>query len=134
MKFKMIMLFLLVVPKLALANKYALGVMIGAPTGLSGTYDLSENNFLQMGVSGDYSYFDYQQYSDKEIKLENTKWYYGAGVVIKKSLGVRGASGLNYTFDDPDFCAFAEGAFNLFLGGDIKSSLSAAIGARYNFK
>ncbi len=115
------------------AQNYAAGIVLGAPTGLSGKMKINDINFLSLGLSGNYSYLNYNWKSKEGIGVENTTVYYGPGVVTKKSFGARGTLGLEYDIPKSQFHGFGEASVDLYFSDDFDTSAVAAIGARYTF-
>lgn len=130
-------------------KNFGLGVMFGAPTGLSAKYWLSSNNALDFGLA--YSFIGNQAgfslhcdylyhangFSNGNIKLPV---YYGFGARLravnqdKSFVGARGVIGLVYVDRKIPIDAFIELApvFNLFPATSLNIDL--AIGARYYFE
>jgi hypothetical protein len=118
-----------------LAKEASLGIVLGAPTGLSGKYKLSNSNALQLDLSSSYSALDYMWLSDENFRISNLEWSYGAGAIAKSGLGFRGVTNADYKLDDVPINVFGNISFNVYTDNDDKTStfLGIAIGARYIF-
>lgn len=131
---------------IAQERNLGIGLMLGAPTGLSAKYWLSSNNALDFGLAysfignevgfslhGDYLYHA-NGFSSGNIKFP---LYYGFGARLravnqsKSFIGARGVIGLVYIDKKLPIDAFIELApvFNLFPETSLNMDL--AIGARY---
>ena len=113
----------------AFSSDFALGVVLGIPTGLSAKYDLSKSNIIQVGVSGAYSSVDYMWIDDRNFDVSGLTWLYGAGAVVAKNIGVRGVTGVEYDLKDYPFHLQGNVSFAIANG----TQLGAVVGARYDF-
>ncbi|MBU2567713.1 MAG: hypothetical protein KJ967_02925 [Elusimicrobia bacterium] len=128
-------------------RKFGIGLMVGAPTGISFKYWLNEVNALTGGISLG---------SDAAIQL-NYLWHnfgatrpregslpvhYGFGAQAQSGgahsgdhsrIGLRGVIGLTYLFEKAPFDVFAELAPLLEIGNNSELRLTASVGARYFF-
>lgn len=128
-------------------NKFGIGFMIGAPTGFSAKYWVSENNAFDFGLA--YSFVesgnalsihaDYLYHESRWFpKFERLDFYYGYGARIRSnkdqtSLGVRGVAGLSLMLKDSPIDIFVEMAPVFKLIPSTALNLDASIGARYYF-
>lgn len=111
------------------AEEFAFGVSIGTPTGLSARYKLNGYSQIQADLSGSYTSADYVLIDERNFGVDELSWFYGAGVVSRKSIGVRVLSGAEYDFDKVPFHAFG----NISFTAADKTGLGIAVGARYDF-
>lgn len=126
-------LFILFISTALFANEKSLGIAIGTPTGLSGKYQLNSSNALQLDISGGYSAFDYTWLSDEDFNIDGLKWSYGAGLISKKTLGIRGVTSADYKLNDVPINVFGNISFNVHDDEGTTTFLGLAVGARYIF-
>ena len=133
--------------------------MIGGPTGFSVKHRMSAKNSIDgaLGFSlggGDYIHIHstYLWEENRGIKIDNKflGYYFGAGGALfswdgndtpfwsdnredELGLALRGAAGLNYYFNDPNFEVFLEASLHFFFIPATDFDLDLAIGARYFF-
>ena len=141
------------IPTLAQAHprNIGLGVMVGAPTGLSGKAWLDEVHAIDFAV-GSFGYYVGQQYNELNVHADylwhmfgvfgdrgsnaysHLPLYLGVGGVFNSPsvAGVRGVMGITYLFDQP-FDAFFEIAPTLVLAPGVGFGTDAGLGARYYF-
>lgn len=128
-------------------NKFGVGVMLGAPTGFSAKYWLSEENALDFGLA--YSFVesgnavslhaDYLYHESRWFpRFERLDFYYGFGARIRSnsnqtSLGIRGVAGLALMLKEAPVDIFVEFAPVFKLIPSTALNLDCAIGARYYF-
>lgn len=128
-------------------RKFGLGVMLGAPTGFSGKYWVSEDNAFDFGVA--YSFVethnalsihaDYLYHESRWFpQFDRLDFYYGYGVRIRSnkdetSLGARGVAGLALMLKEAPMDIFLEIAPVFKLIPSTALNLDAAIGVRYYF-
>lgn len=140
-------------PSAAKAGDFGLGIIIGAPTGVSGKYNLSPKNAIDGALAWDlgddalHLHGDYLWHRKGDLRIDtvNLDWYFGVGGRIKFRdskprdkdddfrLGVRGPIGISYTFRDPRIEVFGELALILDLIESTDLDLDGGIGARYYF-
>ena len=133
----------------AQSDKLGLGVIIGAPTGLSGKYWIAEDRAVDFAFGftmfGDRSRFsihaDYLYHLAGVIPSSaEIPFYYGFGIRIRThakeqgSFGVRGVCGLLVNLREMPVELFFEAAPVFQLLPDTKLKLDAAIGGRYYFQ
>jgi hypothetical protein len=139
--------FLTTVNLFAQEHKFGLGVMIGAPTGISAKYWVSEDNALDFGLA--YSFVestnalsihaDYLYHENRWFpKFDRMDFYYGYGVRIRSSndqtsLGARGVAGLAIMLKEAPVDIFIEIAPVFKLIPSTALNLDVALGARYYF-
>ena len=111
------------------ANEFALGVVVGTPTGLSGRYKLSTSNIVQTDISSAYSSVDYMWLDGRNFDVVGLNWLYGVGAVANKNIGVRGLTGVEYDLKDYPFHLVGNVSFTIANGTQV----GAAVGARYDF-
>lgn len=111
------------------ASDYSLGFVLGTQGGLSGKYQISDRNQVQADLSGSFGAVDYLWIDERNFNVKELSWLYGAGVVSKSSIGIRGLTGAEYKFDSVPFHAFGNVSYTF----ANKSSLGVAVGARYEF-
>ncbi len=128
-------------------NKFGLGVMVGAPTGISAKYWVSEDNAFDFGLA--YSFVestnalslhaDYLYHESRWFpRFDRMDFYYGYGVRIRSSseqtsLGVRGVAGLALMLKEAPVDIFLEIAPVFKLVPSTALNLDIALGARYYF-
>lgn len=128
-------------------NNFGLGIMIGAPTGISAKYWVSEDNAFDFGLA--YSFVestnalsihaDYLYHESRWFpKFDRMDFYYGYGVRIRSSseqtsLGARGVVGLSLMIKEAPVDIFIELAPVFKLIPSTALNLDASIGARYYF-
>lgn len=115
------------------ASDFSLGVVLGTPTGVSGKYSLSDDNFLHADLSTGYSAIDYMWQDARNFDVENLKWLYGLGAVVRNGFGARGITEVEYHIPEYPFHGFANISMAVVSNKDIKSVLGFALGARYDF-
>ena len=133
MKKLMICAFILSSTISSFASEYSLGVVLGNPTGLSGKYKLSEKNQLNTDLSAGYSTLDYMWKDKRNFDVQGLNWLYGAGAVIKKGIGARVLTGVEYDIKQYPFHLMANISFAIINSDDFKTHLGMALGARYDF-
>ena len=129
-------------------NRYGLGVMIGAPTGISAKILRSKKHPLDAGISFGNNFEVHSTYllpQKKRLVLERTRlrWYWGIGGKLKSVdkkdeddeiyLGPRASIGINHYFKKLSLEGFAESAINVFVLPSSDVDLDITIGARYYF-
>ena len=128
-------------------NQFGLGVMVGAPTGLSGKYWVNDDNAIDFGIA--YSFVEannaFSFHADYLFhakgwfpKLDKLDFYYGYGLRIRTnkdqtSLGARGVAGLALMLKDSPVNIFVELAPVFKFIPSTALNLDASIGARYYF-
>ncbi len=128
-------------------NKFGLGVMVGAPTGISAKYWVSEDNAFDFGLA--YSFVethnalsihaDYLYHENRWFpKFDRLDFYYGYGVRIRAnsdqtSLGLRGVAGLDLMLKQAPVDIFLEVAPVFKLVPSTALNLDCSLGARYYF-
>lgn len=127
-------------------NGFGAGIIIGAPTGLSGKLWLSSKNAVDMGLgyslgrrSALYIHADYLFHIQNVFNsTEKLPVHYGIGLKLESrdgeaGLGVRGVIGLNWIPRDVPAEIFFELApvFHLFPSTSL--GLDGGVGARYYF-
>jgi hypothetical protein len=127
------LLFLSLISISLFAQETSLGIVIGAPTGISGKYKLDSSNALQLDYSSSYAAFDYMWISDNDFDIDGLEWSYGAGVISKKTAGLRGITSADYKLKEMPFHVFGNVSFNMHNDEGTKTFLGIAIGARYIF-
>ena len=144
------MLCMLFLPGISRAdNEMGLGIIVGAPTGVSGKvwkddrhamdaaigWSLGDNESFY--VHGDYLFQDPKQFAVSEGKMP---YYYGLGARLRQDsgkdarLGVRAPLGLEYLLEDAPLDIFIEIALVVDLVPETEADLNAGIGVRYRFK
>ncbi len=128
-------------------KKFGLGVMLGAPTGFSGKYWVSDENAFDFGLA--YSFVetsnalsihaDYLYHESRWFpRFDRLDFYYGFGARIRSnkdqtSLGIRGVAGLALMLKEAPVDIFVEIAPVFKLIPSTALNMDAAIGARYYF-
>jgi hypothetical protein len=128
-----------------------LGVMVGAPTGLTGKYWLDDINAIDFAV-GDLGYYDNNGYSGVNVHVDylwhhygifgdpasdaynRLPLYVGVGGMIESPgvAGVRGVLGITYLFHAP-FDLFFEVAPTLVIAPNLGFGIDANLGGRVYF-
>ncbi len=150
-KLKYIALVLIfLTPSIYAENQIGLGVVIGGPTGISGSYKVSEDKTIDgaLAFNSDlYTHGMYLFHKRDSLSLDKTKfgWYYGLGgqFHFKKDtsdnddkkffIGPRGAIGVNKVLEQGQFDLFAETALFLSIIPRTNVVLSINIGGRIFF-
>ncbi len=141
------LLFISLGKSYAQENKFGLGVMVGAPTGISAKYWVSEDNAFDFGLA--YSFVethnalsihaDYLYHENRWFpKFDRLDFYYGYGVRIRAnsdqtSLGLRGVAGLDLMLKQAPVDIFLEIAPVFKLVPSTALNLDCSLGARYYF-
>jgi hypothetical protein len=112
-----------------LAKEFALGIVVGTPTGLSGKYTLSTSNIVQADISGGYSSVDYMWIDHRNFDVDELKWLYGIGAVINKNPGMRAVTATEYNLKGYPFHLIGNLSFTVANGTHV----GVAGGARYDF-
>ncbi len=139
----------LLLPGIASAgDEMGLGVIIGAPTGVSGKLWKGDNRAVDAAIGwslGDndsfYLHSDYLIQNPRQFVVSEGKmpFYYGIGARLRSDrdrdarLGVRLPLGLEYLFQDAPLNMFIEIALVLDLTPRTTADLNAGIGVRYRF-
>lgn len=151
MKILIIVLFLII--ENVLAREYQLGVVLGAPTGVSAKMSLDQNHSLDAALAyalvddlGLEFHMDYLIENVKRfsiLKLNPISLYYGIGgrgVAIDKgqhndswAVGPRTPIGLSITVNNPTLFIFSELALAFDLTPRTNLDLEAGLGLRYRF-
>ena len=141
------------IPSLAQA-KYkdvGLGVMVGAPTGLSGKVWLDDVHAVDFAI-GSFGYYVGRPYTDLNVHADYLWHYFGVfgdrgstvyshmplylglgGVFNSPAVaGVRGVFGISYIFDQP-FDVFLELAPTLVVAPGVGMGTDAGLGGRFYF-
>jgi hypothetical protein len=107
---------------------FQLGVILGAPTGLSGKVSLANNHALDFaigapqplklyyGIGARVGFFEHEKHRDDDLKL-----------------GVRGPIGVSYSITNPNLQFFGELALILNIVPASDVDVDGAIGVRYMF-
>jgi hypothetical protein len=128
------------------SNNFGLGIIVGAPTGVSVKYYFNEKNAIDIGIGWSFSkevvrlHFDYLFHFSNLIK-DTIDFpfvlYFGGGVKFLFSndikIGFRVPVGLLYNFKKQPIDIFIEVVPVLDLIPDTDFNLDAAIGGRYYF-
>lgn len=136
----------------AKAEDFALGIILGDPTGLSAKMKLNESHSLDGALAyssgrhsgiqlhGDYLWDRARSWATTQGPLN---MYYGLGgrLISYKdskdksqiSVGPRGSLGLNFDFFNPNIEVFGELAAILEIAPSIEADLDLGIGARIRF-
>ena len=129
-------------------NRFGIGVIIGAPTGITGKYMIDNNSAIDAGIgwetSGDnllHIYGDYlfHLYDVIEVPKGKLPIYFGGGArwVSRENkddkLGLRIPIGVEYLFEGVSLGAFVELVPVLNLTPDTDFDLEAGTGIRYFF-
>ncbi len=157
-----IMLSTLMVPGLAFAKTWGIGAVIGAPTGLSANYFLSESRTIHTTIAYDFDGDDELQLAShytwrrNDIGLEKVKigWFYGAGAKFAYadhdsyydhhhqehhhdgdhfSIGPSGTIGLFHEFTEVPVEVFLKGNLTVNIIQDTDVDADAMLGVHYNF-
>lgn len=146
-------LSMFLITQIAFAREYQLGVVLGAPTGISGKMELGGNRAvdgviaysladdLALEVHGDYLVENAHGFNvNAPAPLE---LYYGIGArvaVIDKgrhdgdlAFGPRAPIGVNYKITNPNLEFFGELALAFDIVPDTNLDLEGGIGLRYRF-
>ena len=127
---------LLFLSSLAYATPNSLGLSLGDPTALTGKYNLGKH--LLFGTLSDkHLSVDYSMGELILTQVEDTNFFYGAGVVIHKigketSAGPRVFGDFNHNLNH-HFELFAKTAFNATIGERFSTDLDISVGARFKF-
>ncbi len=143
---------LILTTTVAHAENYALGVILGDPSGLSGKMKYDNSHSIDGALaystgrhSGMQFHSDYLW--DRARSWETTQgplnMYYGLGGRLisynddhdnaKISLGARGSLGLDFNINNPNIELFGELALILDVAPSMAADLDAGIGARIRF-
>jgi hypothetical protein len=134
-------------------EEYQLGMILGAPTGISGKMGLGNNRSVDAGLAysltrnlGLEFHTDYLIENARSFNINAEKpleLYFGIGArfaVIDRgvhndqiAIGPRVPVGVSYKIDNPKFEFFAEMALILDITPETSVDLDAGIGARYRF-
>jgi|GEM_PF-2807676 len=140
-------------------KKFGIGVLLGQPSGITGSYRVAEDRSINLVLGYDLRYYrgdsyfivaDYFFRHEKTIPVESIElgWYWGPGIFIwnrdyysfdnpasddELLVGPRVTAGLNYDFVKPSVEVFAEAGFGLALAEKIKGNVLISIGGRYYF-
>ncbi len=148
----MLFIFILVSADV-LANDYQLGVILGAPTGISGKVNLKFKRSIDMALAysltdkqglnlhADYLIENAYQFVTKKGKPLDLYYGIGARLVSLQSgkhdgeiaLGPRAPIGLNYFLVDPKLDIFGELALAFDVFPDTNLDLEGGLGIRYRF-
>jgi hypothetical protein len=137
-------------PCLAAENNFGLGFILGAPTGLSANYKVSEARTIDMALAYDFSddfvhlHSTYLFHQPESLNFDEMDlgWYSGIGARIlfddgrrdeELRVGLRGALGLSLELDRAPIEIFAELAPVLNLIENTDLDLDGGIGLRYYF-
>jgi hypothetical protein len=149
----------LMVPGLAFAKTWGLGAVIGAPTGLSANYFLSESRTvhttLAYDLSGDdaFQIASHYQWRMNDLNLEKLKlgWFYGVGARLafkdhdehnhhnhdrdddKTDFGPSGTIGIFHEFTDVPLEVFLKGNLTVNIISDTDVDADGMLGLHYNF-
>lgn len=135
------------------AHPFGLGLVIGAPTGITAKYLLNRKQAIDAALAWDLgdSHFhihsNFLWHNRQALELDEVKLdvHYGVGARIVSynrkphshdddfRLGVRGPVGLGYTFQDPRIEAFGELALIMNFIESTSLGFDAGLGARYYF-
>ena len=110
----------------------SIGLILGSQNGLSGKYDFKRDGHIesiQADIASGYSTFDYMRKDKHSFRRDFLKWYYGPGVVLKKSLGIRVATALEYNIEEYPIHVVGKLSF-AFVDG---TELGIGLGVRYDF-
>lgn len=152
MKMSVMICLLFATGSVASAEDFAVGVILGDPTGLSGKVKLNERHSIDGALafssgkhSGAQIHADYiwdraRSWGTTEGPLN---MYYGLGGRLisynddrnssKISIGPRGSLGLDFNINNPNIEFFGELALVLEVVPSITADLDAGIGARIRF-
>lgn len=150
----------LTLPGLAFAKTWGLGAVIGAPTGLSANYFLSEARTIHTTLAYDFSGDDDLQLAShytwrmNNLQFEKIKlgWFYGAGARLafkdhdhdhnhnhdhdddeKLELGPSGTIGLFHEFEKVPLEVFLKGNLTINVIEDTDVDADVMLGLHYNF-
>ena len=127
-------------------SRFGIGIIIGAPTGISAKYYINDKHAIDLGIGwslsknvvrlhSDYLFHDYKLINDA-INFPII-FNFGGGVKLLFSdsieIGFRIPLGLLYNFQKPPIDIFFEVVPILELIPDTKLGLDAALGARFYF-
>lgn len=118
--------------QICLGEDRSIGLILGSQNGLSGKYDFKRDGHIesiQADIASGYSTFDYMRKDRHSFRRDFLKWYYGPGVVIKKSLGIRAATALEYNIEEYPIHVVGKLSF-AFVDG---TELGVGLGVRYDF-
>lgn len=151
----------LMIPGAAFAKTWGLGAVIGAPTGLSANYFLSEARTVHTTLAYDFDGDDdlqlasHYQFRMNNLNFENFKmgWFYGVGARLalkdhdhdhkhhnhhhhddeQLELGPSGTIGLFHEFQEIPLEAFLKGNLTVNLIEDTDVDTDIMLGLHYNF-
>lgn len=150
----------LVVPGLAFAKTWGLGAVIGAPTGLSANYFLSETRTIHTTLAYDFSGDDalqlasHYQWRMNNLNFEKIKlgWFYGVGARLAfkdqydhhhdknhdhdddhTDFGPSGTIGLFHEFTEVPLEVFLKGNLTVNVIEDTDVDADVMLGLHYNF-
>jgi len=123
-------------------GEFGVGVILGAPTGISAKFWIDKCNAIDEAISwkdnGDiHFHLDYLWHDFDRFKINKgfLPLYYGIGTRFnsgkKAKFGLRGVIGVAYLFSDIPFEAFFEAAPFVQLTPATDAGLDVAIGIRY---
>lgn len=145
------MVSFLLMSSLAQAENYAVGVILGDPTGLSAKMKLDGSHSLDGALAYASGHHSGTEFHATYLWDRARSWgttegpldmYYGLGGRLvsytsndesKISVGPRGSIGLNFNINNPNIEIFGELAMVLELTPSIGADLDAGIGARIRF-
>jgi hypothetical protein len=154
-------LALLLAPELAFSKTWGLGAVIGAPTGLSANYFLSESRTVHTTLAYDFSGDDSLQLAShytwrmNNLNFEKIKlgWFYGVGARLAfknhdhhknhnhdhddkhgdVDLGPSGTIGLFHEFTEVPLEVFLKGNLTVNVISDTDVDADVMLGLHYNF-
>ena len=155
---KFLLIALLILPNFALAKTWGLGAVIGAPTGLSANYFLSEARTIHSTLAYDFGGHDelqiasHYQWRMNNLHFEKLKlgWFYGVGARLafqdddhhhrhhrdhdgNVDFGPSGTLGLFHEFQSVPLEVFLKGNLTLNLISDTDVDGDFMLGLHYNF-
>ncbi len=142
----------IIFPTLAFAKTWGLGAVIGAPTGLSANYFLSEVRTVHTTLAYDFSGDDdlqiasHYQWRRNNLSFEDFKmgWFYGVGARLAfrdhdhhddedLEFGPSGTIGLFHEFQEIPLEAFLKGNLTVNVIEDTDVDADVMLGLHYNF-
>ena len=110
----------------------SIGLILGSQNGISGKYDFKRDSHIesiQADLASGYTTIDYMRKDKHSFRRDFLKWYYGPGVVFKKSLGIRAATALEYNIEEYPIHVVGKLSFAFVDGTEI----GIGLGVRYDF-
>lgn len=122
-----------------------IGIVVGAPTGLSFKYWMNRSTAWDVAVAwnlgakgGAYTHLSYLIHNPSLVNINTSAGtaplYYGAGVAVSgSSIGVRGVTGLDFLFKNHPLDIFLELSPTFYVVPSTAFDIGVGLGVRYHF-